>query len=250
MMKLVVFFLAALLIAEPSLAQLRCNDGMGPLDAKAESRLGPTDFVREVAAREQVFAKALARHSFTMDVSIQTLQGEVVDGEFRQVTTFGFDDKGARRITVTEGPTNTLTRLKVSDRDIIAFGDPALFALTADKLGDRDIVYTGRQKMGELNTSVFDILPRTDISPLRAFQGRTWVREIDNAIVKICGLTGGFPIALMRFEEQRSEVGGANWFPLQLRTDEDAKIGDNSVHVRMTVKYSDYQPRPDSKPRP
>src|SRR4030095_15243698 len=99
---------------------------------KSESRLGPMDFVREVAAREQVFAKAMTTHSFTMDVTIQTLQGEAVDGEFRQVASFAFDDKGARRITVTDGPTNTLTRLKVSERDIAAFGDPALLSLTAD----------------------------------------------------------------------------------------------------------------------
>jgi hypothetical protein len=243
-MKQAVSFLAALLLAGPCFAEVDCNEGMEPIDAAGQSRLGPMDFVREVAAKEQTFAKALATYGFAMDVSVQTLQGDVVDGEFRQVTTFSFDDKGARRVNVTDGPTNTLTRLKLSDKDINGFGDPLLFALTADKLADRDIVYSGRQKMGELNTSVFDILPRTEQSSLRAFQGRAWVRETDDAIVKICGRSSAFPIAPMRFEEQRAEVGGVNWFPVLLRADEDAKIGNETVHVRVTVKYSDYKARP------
>ncbi len=243
-MKQAISFLAALLLAGPSLAQVRCSAGMEPIDRTADSRLGPMDFVREVAAKEQLFAKALATYSYTMDVTVQTLQGDAVDGEFRQVTTFTFDDKGVRRANVIDGPTNTLTRLKLSDKDINGFGDPLLFALTGDKLADRDIVYAGRQKMGDLNASVFDVLPRTDQSSARAFQGRAWVRETDNAIVKICGRSSAFPVAPMRFEEQRAEVGGENWFPIQLRADEDAKIGDDTVHVRVTVKYSDYKPRP------
>ena len=79
---------------------------------------------------------------------------------------------------------------------------------------------------------------------MRAFRGRAWVREIDGAIVKVCARSSAFPIAAMRFLEQRAEVGGQNWFPVLLRADEDAKIGDGTVRVRVTVKYSAYKPRP------
>ena len=42
----------------------------------------------------------------------------------------------------------------------------------------------------------------------------------------------------------RGEVGGEYWFPVLLRADEDTEIGGDKVHVRVTVKYSDYQAPP------
>ena len=59
MLKSVSFFLAFVL-ATSAAAQIRCSDGLEPIDRQADARLSPMDFIRNVTANEVVFAKAFA----------------------------------------------------------------------------------------------------------------------------------------------------------------------------------------------
>jgi hypothetical protein len=232
---------AALALAQPAAAQINCVEGVEPLEATVESRLGVTDFIREVAAKEAAFSKAFARYTYTLDVSVQTLQGETVDGELRKTSRIDSDAAGARRTTVLQEPVNTLTRVKLTDRDVDALRDA--FVLTTAILADRDIVYAGRQKVGNIDAAVFDILPRTQDSGPHGFIGRTWVRQRGNAIIRICGRVASGPFGPMRYSVERMQIADQYWFPATIRADEDTEVDNRTVHVRVTVKYSDYTPR-------
>jgi hypothetical protein len=98
---------------------------------------------------------------------VQTLQGDTVDGEYRHVSTLSFDAAGPRREVAQSG--NTLKRIKFADRDLDALRDA--FILTPDRIAVGDIVYSGRQRMGEHNATLFDILPRATAASVRGFQG-------------------------------------------------------------------------------
>src|SRR5262249_40766781 len=152
-----------------------------------------------------------------------------------------FDANGQRRETVAGEPLNTLKRLKLSDRDFDRLREA--FTLTATKVSDNDIVYAGRQRIGEINAAVFDILPRNQSADVRGCEGRVWVRARDNAIMHLCGRTSASPIAPMRFDVARAVVDEKFWFPMQIRADEDARISGDTVHVRLMVRYSDYKAR-------
>jgi hypothetical protein len=236
-----VILLLTLLLAWPAAAQIKCGEGMEPLERDAESRMSAQDFIKEVATNEMVFSKAFASYGYRLEVNVQTLDGDTVDGEYRRNSTVAFDANGQRRETVTEGPVNTLTRLKLGDRDFDTLREA--FSLTASKVSDNDIVYDGRQKIGDINTAVFDILPRNQAADIRGFEGRVWVRARDNAIIHICGRTSASPIAPIRFDVVRAPVDEKYWFPVEIRADEDAHIGRDTVHVRLMVKYSDYKAR-------
>jgi len=84
----------------------------------------------------------------------------------------------------------------------------------------------------------------TDLrSGFGGFEGRAWVRAREDAVMRLCGRSSGSPIAPMRFEVVRALVDGQYWFPVLIRADEAAPIGDDKVHVRVTVKYSNYKAR-------
>lgn len=239
-MKKLMFFLATWLAAEPALAQVKCNVGLQPLDAKAESRITAMDFLHDVSANEVAFSKAFTAFDYTLDVSMQTLTGDTVDGEYHQVSRVGRDEKGARRIAEIQPTINTLTRVKLPTRDVDALHDT--FSITPDILADRDVVYSGRQKLDTFNSAAFDIVPRNDKAGARSFMGRVWVRTRDNAIARICGRVPGNPFGPMRFLVERIKVGEKYWFPAQIQADEDVKSDNSDVRVRITVKYSDYAP--------
>lgn len=232
--------LAAIAVAWPAVAQVKCGDDLGPVDQDAESRMSAPDFIRRVSAKEAVFARALATYGYTVEATVQTLQGDTVDGEYRHVSTLSFDASGAKR-EIAEGSVNTLTRIKFADRDLEALRDA--FVLTADRVSAGDIAYSGRQRMGEINASLFDIMPRNATADVRGFEGRAWVRARDDAVMRLCGRSSSSPIAPMRFQVVRALVDDQHWFPVSIRADEDARIGDDPVHVRVAVKYSSYKAR-------
>lgn len=245
----VVPLLALLLFAGPAMAEVDCNEGMEPLVPRASSPISAVDFVREVAVKEGDFARAFAALGYTAEVVVQTLQGDAVDGEFRQTTVF--DGDGTRRDSVPDGFTSTLTRLKLSDKDIDGLIDELPFALTADSLADRDVVYAGRQKMGPYDTSVFDMLARESRNPgdprtmtRRGFVGRVWVATDEDAVLRTCGRNAAFPIGPMRYEVLRDKVAGDYWLPARLRADGRITVGSEPVQVRITVTYSDYKGKP------
>ena len=235
----VIALALALAVAGPAVAQVKCGEDLPPIDRDADSRLSAQDFVRDVTAKEAAFAKALGNFGYTVEASVQTLTGDTVDGEFRQVATLGFDEKGPRR-QVTDS-VNTLQRIKFAERDIDALRDA--FILTPDRIATGDIVYSGRQRTGQFNASLFDILPRDAAGEIRGFQGRVWVRARENAVMRLCGRSALAPIAPLRVEMVRAPVAEQYWFPVLIRADEDAKVGDATVHVRVTIKYSNYTAR-------
>ncbi len=236
-------FLVAWLLALPALAQVDCNTGMEPIDRAADFSLSAPDFIKVVAAKEQKFTKALGSYGYDIDVKVETLDGDTVDGEFHRASTVSFEG-GARKETVAEGAVNTLKRLKLSDRDVAALADPTSFTFEANSFANRDIVYSGRQKMDGHNLAIFDALPRSAQSLGHSFEGRTWVRGRDNAIVKTCGRSTDFPVATVRFASLREQIADTNYFPVLIRADETLPIDGTPVHVRVTVKFSNYRARP------
>ena len=240
MVRVLPFLAVAVALAGPAWAQVKCAEDLEAVDRDAGSRMSAQDFVRDVSTKETSFAKALGNFNYKTEAVVQTLDGDTVDGEFRQVSTLGMDANGPKR-EVAEGAVNTLTRIKFTDRDLDALRDA--LTLTPDRIATGDIVYSGRQRMGQFNASLFDILPRDPSADVRGFQGRVWVRAREDAAMRLCGRSGYTPIAPMRFEVVRALVAERYWFPVLIRADEDARIGKETVHVRLTVKYSDYQTR-------
>ncbi len=235
-----ILAMAAIAMAWPAVAQVKCGDDLGPVDEDAESRMSAPDFIRRVSAKEAAFARALASFGYTVEATIETLQGDTVDGEYRHTSTLSFDASGPKR-EIAEGSVNTLTRIKFADRDIEALRDA--YVLTADRVSAGDIAYSGRQRMGEINASLFDIMPRNATADVHGFEGRAWVRARDDAVMRLCGRSSSAPVAPMRYQVVRALVDDQYWFPVSIRADEDARIGKETVRVRVTVKYSNYKAR-------
>lgn|SRR5512142_1954785 len=230
-----------LALAAPARAQVKCGDDLPPVDRDAQTRMTAQDFVRSLAVKEAAFAKALGNYGYTVDANVETLAGDTVDGEYHQVSIMSFDANGPRREPILT-TVNTLKRVKFADRDVEALRDA--FTLTPDRVSTGDIVYSGRQKVGEVNAALFDVLPRNPTGEIRGFEGRAWVRASADAVMRICGRSNATPIAPMRFEVIRALVDDQYWFPVSIRADEEAQVGkDERVHVRVTVTYSNYKSR-------
>jgi len=202
------------------------------------------EIIRRFAAAESENRNARNNYTFTQDVDAVTLgEANSVTGRFKRVSDIVYDDLGRRfeRITFFPPPTTTVTFTQEDMQDIAGVQP---FALTTEDLSKYNVTFTGKEKIDELNTYVFEVKPRQIVKGERYLEGRIWVEDQDFQIVKVAGQSvpevddQKFP----HFESYRENIDERYWFPTFVSVDDvlEFKKGP-AVHLRMTVRYTNYR---------
>lgn len=229
------------------LAQTDCEEGNGPLKTNQPAGMTPQDIIQKFAAKEALFKQARDNYTYTQDVTVQTLEGHTVDGEFKEVTDVTYDDKGNRIENVTFAPQATLTRVTMSKEDFEDIRHKLPFVLTTQDLPQYDIMYLGAQHVDEIDAYVFDVAPKKVEKDKRYFQGKIWVDDHDLQIVKTCGKTvpdirkKGNENLMPKFVTYREQIDGQYWFPTYTRADDNLHFSLGDVHIREIIKYTNYK---------
>ncbi len=246
-----VFLLTFLMMAlcAPAFAQR----GEGPINPAEPTGITVDQIIQKFTARESEFAKARENYTFRQDVTLQTLDGDTVDGEYRMVTDVTFDDQGKRRENVVFAPQNTITSLTMDPEDFEDINHRYPFVVTTETLPLYQILYVGQQHVDEIDTYVFDITPKAMEKGKRYFEGRIWVDNQDFEIVKSSGKPAFIKEKRLEghlfpsFTTYREQIDGTYWFPTYTSSDEvlhfpgDKHNPPQDVHLRIKVKYTDYK---------
>jgi hypothetical protein len=222
----------------------------GPLVTDPPKGITVQEIIQKFATKEKEFKQARDNYTFRQDVRVQTLDGDTVTGEYREVFDVTYDDKGRHLENVVFAPQNTLTDILMTPEDLQDIRHTMPFVLTSDEISDYDIMYVGQQQEDELRCYVFDIAPKKIEPKRRYFQGRIWVDNQDLQIVK----TFGKPVPethkknnenlFPKFTTWREQVDGRYWFPAYTKADDTLHFrsgGFQDVHVRDIIKYTDYK---------
>ena len=239
-----------------SQAQTNCEEGAGPLRQGEPNGISTQEIIKRFSEHERVFKEAQTHYTYTMEVTVQTLQGEDVDGEFRRLTQISYN-QGKKNESVLFAPQSTLTRISLSKQDFDDIDNRSHFVLTPEDLPQYSAHYIGQQKVDQLETYVFEVAPRQMEKGKRYFQGKIWVEAQDLAVVKSCGRnvpdeepqprkkkkrnapSENISPTLVTYREQFEDK---YWFPTYIRSDETLHFmyGD-STHVREVIKYTKYK---------
>ena len=241
--------LVAILFPLGLAAQTDCEQGNGQLDTARPQAITPEQIIEKFAAKEAIFKEARNHYTYTQEVIVQTLDGNTADGELRETTDILYDDQGRRLEQVTYAPQSTLTRVMMTKEDYDDIRNRLPFVLTTEDIPQYNILYAGKQRVDELDTYVFDVAPKhvDKDGGKRYFQGRIWVDNRDYQIVKTCGKNvpdihkKGNENLTPRFVTYREQVDGEYWFPTYTRADDMLKFSNGDVHIRETVKYTNYK---------
>jgi hypothetical protein len=242
-----ILFFAALLAL--TLATLPLAAQEGPLENTPPQGATPEEIITRFAAKETEFAKARDQYTYRQDVKVQTLDGEHVDGEYKEVFDVMFDDKGKRIENVVFAPQSSLTKIFMSQEDFEDIRHRLPFVLTTADLPEYNILYVGQQQEDELHCYVFDIAPKKIEGKKRYFQGRVWVDGHDFQIVKTYGKTvpdirknhGDDENLFPKFTTWRQQIDGLYWFPVYTKADDELHFKLEDVHIKEIVKYEDYK---------
>ncbi len=204
--------------------------------------------IKTFAQHEAEFKIERDNFTYTQDFQIQTIDDDGnVDGEYRLTSDITFTPQGKRYEVVTYAPPPTLERIMLTEQDLDDVRNIQPFVLTTEDLPKYNIAYVGRQHIDQLGTYVFDVAPKKIEKGQRYFQGRIWVEDKDFEIVKTDGKAvpnigkGASENVFPRFETYRENIEGHYWFPTYTHSDDFLKFSTGEVHIRMTIRYTDYK---------
>lgn len=245
----VVLLFVAVVFSAAMQAQTACDEGNGPLNPAQPAAITPEQVIQKFAEKEAVFKEARNHYTYTQEVVVQEMDGNTVDGEFRETTDILYDDHGRRLEQVKYAPMSSLKRIGLTKEDYDDFRTRLPFVLTTEDIPQYNILYAGQQHVDELGTFVFDVAPKhvEKEGGKRYFQGRIWVDDRDFQIVKTCGRNvpdvhkKGNENLTPKFVTYREQVDGQYWFPTYTSADDILQFSSGDVHVRETLKYSNYQ---------
>jgi len=247
------FALAAGAQSKDTFTPMALDSGFGPMDITPPA-IAPDQIIHQFAAKETEFQKALNHYTYRRTAKVQTIDDDnKVDGEYYEVDDVIFDPAGSRTEKVVFAPQNTLERVQMSPSDLqdIQRGYP--FVLTAEDIGQYDVKYIGRQKVDEVDCYAFDVSPKVIEKKKRYLLGRIWVDTTDLQIVVTNGrmvpddTRKGSEDLHPPFMTWRQQVDGHYWFPVYTKGEGVLHFSGGSgylaqdVHMRDTVKYSDYK---------
>ena len=237
-----------------SFTAMPLDAGFGSMDISAPTT-PPEEIIKQFAAKESEFQQALNHYTYRRTARVQTIDDDTnkVDGEYYEVDDVIFDPSGKRTEKVVFAPQNTLERVMMTPSDLqdIQHGYP--YVLTAEDIGQYDVKYVGRQKVDELDCYVFDVSPKVIEKKKRYLLGRIWVDVTDLQIVVTNGRM--VPDDTRKNSEDlhppfmtwRQQVDGHFWFPVYTKGEGVLHFSSgygtlgSDVHMRDTIKYSDYK---------
>lgn len=209
----------------------------------------PVDqIIQRFALREAEFKAERENFTYVQTFVVQTLDeaGEP-DGEYRMTSDVTFTPAGKRYEVVTYAPPPTLDRISLSEQDFDDLRKVQPFVLTTEELSKYGVSYVGREQVDEISAYVFDVTPKKIEKNQRYFQGRIWVDDKDLEIVKTYGKAvpdirkGDSENVFPRFETYRENIEGHFWFPTYTQSDDILHFQSGGIHVRMSVRYSEYR---------
>ena len=256
-----LFGWVVLLLAAPVLtAQNKDTFTPMPLDAGfghmnvAPPAIPPEQIVKNFAAKESEFQRALNRYTYRRVARVQEIdEDNKVSGEYYEVDDVIFEPSGRRTEKVVYAPENTLKQVSLSPSDLQDIQKGFPFVLTAEDIGQYNVSYVGQQKVDDVDCYVFSVEPKAIEKKKRYFLGRIWVDASDLQIVVTNGrmvpddTRKGSEDLHPPFMTWRAQVDGHYWFPVYTKGEGLLHFAGgrgymaNDVHLRETIKYSDYK---------
>jgi hypothetical protein len=236
-------------LLQPAWAQTDCEAGNGLLNFAPPKTMSVQDVIQKFGAAETVTKEARRHYTFKQDVLLQTLAGKDVTGEFHEVTTVSYDDKGRRQEQVTFAEQPSLRGMQLTQEDVEDVRTFMPLLLSSEDLPQYNLTYAGQQHVDDLDTYQFHMEPKKEENGKRYFEGRIWVDAQDFQIVKACGKSGPEKLQLKKgqhpdlhpiFVTYRQQVDG-HWFPAYTRSDDTLRFKTTPVHLREIVKYEGYK---------
>lgn len=229
------------------------DSGFGRMDVRPPA-VPAQEIIQKFAAQESEFRRALNNYTYRRVARIQEIdEDNKPTGEYYEVDDVIFDSTGRRTEHVVFAPENSLKQIMLSPSDLQDLQKGYSFVLTTEEIAQYNVEYVGRQPVDEMDCYVFSVEPKVIEKKKRYFSGRIWVDATDLQIVVTNGrmvpddTKKGQEDLHPPFMTWRGQIDGHYWFPIYSKGEGMLHFAGGygvmaqDVHLRQTIKYSDYK---------
>ena len=208
----------------------------------------PPDLARRVAMRETETEQAQSNYTYRQSVSIDEFDGRGArTGGYQEIRDIIFSPQQERSEQMVGNPSDTLSRIKLTDEDFRDLREVQPFLLTKDQLFLYETQFRGEEAMDGVDCFVMQIRPRQILEGQRLFDGMLWVSKEDYSIIR----SEGQAVPQIRtlknenlfphFTTLRRKVDGGFWFPVTTFADDTLYFRTGPQRMRLVIRYSDYK---------
>ena len=226
----------------------------------------PAEIIKTFAEKEDQYLRARIRYGYQKTIKLTEFGKDgQPSGEYQVVLAATVDSDG-KVYEKTVGKTeNTLQYLTLEPGQLNAAARIPAYPLVTAQLAKYELRYVGDEKVDEIDCYIFDAKPKFLERGQALFQGVVWVDKQYQEVVKTYGKwvtdLGDMhapDLPFVNFETYRENVEGKYWFPNYSRSDDYLHLKDQTVPVRLVVKWTEMKPleksappeAPDSRPKP
>ncbi len=202
----------------------------------------PTDLAKRVAARETAAEADRAHFTYRQIVTINDYAGE-----YKEVRDIVFSPEGERSEVMVGKPSNSLSKLRLTEEDFRDLREVQPLLLTDETLWFYEVRYRGEDTHEGIPCWLIQIRPKQILSGQRRFDGMLWIDQRDFSIVKSEGKAVP-EIRTMKqenlfpaFTTVRTKMASGYWFPSETLADDTLQFRTGPVRIRMRIAYSNYR---------
>jgi hypothetical protein len=226
-------------------------------DAAAPPALPPAEIVKAFAEKEDRYVRARSGYGYKRTIKLTEYGRDGQPSGEYQVTTAAMVDADGRVYEKTvEKPQNSLHYLEIlPGGGLASLAKMPSYPLVTSQLAKYDLRYVGDEKVDEVDCYIFEAKPKLLERANALFQGVVWVDKQYLEVVKTYGKWVNdlgpvhpqeFPF--VNFETYRENVDGKYWFPNYSRSDDFVHLKDETIPVRLVIKWTDIKPLQTNAP--
>jgi hypothetical protein len=213
--------------------------------------LPPAEIVKAFAEKEDRYARARGGYGYKKTIKLTEYGKDgQPSGEYQVTTAATVDSDGRVYEKTVEKPQNSLHYLEIlPGGGLASLAKMPAYPLVTAQLAKYDLRYVGDEKVDEIDCYIFEAKPKLLERATALFQGVVWVDKQYLEIVKTYGkwvndLGDVHPkeFPFVNFETYRENVDGKYWFPNYSRSDEFVHLKEETIPVRLVIKWTDIKP--------
>jgi hypothetical protein len=225
---------------------------IGVPEPEAPPSLPPAQIIKGFTQKEDLYQSVQLQYSYHKSIRIQEFGPDGrPSGEYLASYQLVRSSDGKLYEKGLAAPQSTLQYLQFEPEDAQLLTRIPAFPVTTSQLSKYNLQYLSTETVDEVNCYIFEVRPKTLDRQHPLFDGIVWVDQKYLEVVKTYGkwvtdLGEVHPptLTFSMFEIYRENVDGKYWLPDYARAEDVYKLKDRNIPIRVTIKWTDFQPFP------
>ena len=224
--------------------------------AAAPPSMPPALIVKAFAEKEDQYQQARIRYGYKKTIKLTEFGKDgQPSGEYQVVMAAMMDSEGKVYEKTVQKTQSSLQFIDLEPGQLSALTRMPMYPLTSSQLAKYELRFVGDEKVDEIDCYIFEAKPKFLERGKALFQGIVWVDKQYLEVVKTYGKwvndLGDVHVEqlpFVNFETYRDNVEGKYWFPNYSRSDDYLHLKDDTIPVRLVIKWTDIKPLQAASP--